>query len=536
MASFFFRGFRGRAPDFQQPDPFSGLLSDGLPPDDRIMGRRKGKVRRRSARDVVRQSASLTLEQAVRRFDDMHSRELEMVSVAESYRQSVWVYGAISQIAGSVSRAPFRVYGPGDRPVESGDIVRFVNQPNRYDQQNTSTKFRNAYLTELLLNGAVCRVFSAMEGFRPAAMVALPRWRFRVDGTVDDAGIETPVRWHLRTRGRSIPYTSEDDLYHDGLYNPYHDWEGLAPLTAAMLDINNDVDSAEFAHRFFKNDSSTGLVFTSEHPSFNQAAADEAVRRWQDQHAGKSRAFGAKFVGFGLKPHQVGSSFDAKMHNVLKTLTKEMIVTGIFKIPLETFGAESVSSGVVIGDRQSDTAQESFLVNVVMPWSMRYDEEFDNDVAWRFGAQYRGAHDFTGHPLLEKRRLERAKAATELIDRGVPLNAVIKWLKLELAPVPWGDDFWVPSNMIPAEVIRKAGERALFDRTPSPSNAGGKPGKPGVRDKGGRPAKTEAALDAYVDDIVRLSDTAAVKNAVRPSNNGNGVAARLAPYLREWVS
>jgi len=505
--------------------------------------------RRGGGTDVATQTtiSGLTLSQAMARFDQLQASEAATVGVRDSYAASVWVYGAVSQIAGTISNAPFCVYGRSGTPVDGGPLFQLVNRPNDYDQQGTSAKFRYAYFTEMLLNGAAMRVLTGMRGFAPSGMLVRPRWQFTAQDSVDEDGVLRVLRWLRYSRGSAKTYIPGDDVYHDALFNPYHDYEGLAPLEAALVGINNDADSGQFAHRYFANDSSTGVVFTSEHAAFTQAAADQAQRRWQELHAGVNRAFGAKFVGFGLKPHQVGSAFDAEAHRILKGLTKEEVVTGIFKIPLEVFGAEKASEGIVIGDRQADTAQEAFLVNVVMPWSKRYDEEFNSDVAWRFGAEFRGAHDFNGHPLLEKRRLERARAAAELIDRGIPINLVIKWLGLQVATVPWGDEWWVPNNMIPASVIQAAGERALFDRATSPSAAGEKPEKPGVRDRGGHKAVDKRqgfndprleslsaeSLRDYVADILELSKTARVRNGVGRNGTGGTGAGRLADVLRE---
>lgn len=507
------------------------------------MARRRNKPRSSAAVHQTVVASNLTAAQAYARWDAMAASGSEMIGAADAYKQSAWVYGAINAIAWNLANWPQRLWrASNDEVVESGPLWELIERPNPYGQQNTSTSFRFAWMTELLLNGSVCKCFPVMAGFEPRQMVVMPRWRFVVEDAIDPAGLLYPVRFRLVNRAGGRFYSCGDDLAHDALYNPYHDWEGLSPLEAALIGINNDVDSGEFAHRYFKNDSSTGLVFTSDHPGFRQTQAEEAARRWQEKYSGVQRAFGAKFVGFGLKPHQVGSPFDEAAHRTLKSLTKEEIVTGIYKIPLAIFGAEQASAGVQIGDHDEDSVQEAFLVNVIMPWAKRYDEEFERDITWRFAAagtmgEVHARHDFDAHPLLEKRKLARAKIAVELIDRGIPLNQVIGWLKLNLEEVPWGNDWWVPNNMVPAAFVQSVGPDILKDSPSSPSNAGAKPAKPGVRDSRGKRAinnddDRRAVLDAYIGDILRLADTADVKNAAR-SANGTGWAHRLADIMKE---
>ena len=447
----------------------------------------------------------LSLSQAFKRWEEMHGATHEGISVAEAYRRCSWVYGAISQIAGAVSQTPFRVYD-SERDVESGPLVKLIDTPNRYDQQSTSAKFRHAYLTELLLNGAAMRRFTGISGYEPSEMVIDPRRRYRASVGYDENGMAVVTRWLYVSPARQIPYIPGDDIYHDALYNPYHDWEGLAPLQAAILGINNDLGIGEFTQKYFENDASSGVVFTSEHPSFTQKAADEAAKRYNELHGGTRRAFRAKFLGFGLKPAEIGGGFDAKSMQILRALTKEEIVAGIFKVPLEIFGSrERADKGVMIGNQNPDSAKETFLVNVIMPWAARYDEEFNRDVAWRFGPRMRAAHDFTSNPILERRRLDRARAAAELIDRGVTLNQVIEWLHLELDPTPHGDEWWIQNNMVPASVVMRAGDRALDSAT------------------GGRRAET---VRDYIGNILRLAETAAVRSAA-PRGNGTPAAARI---------
>ncbi len=492
------------------------------------------KRNRRNSKRRGQPAKELTLSQSVDRFDQLQSRETETISSRDSYRLSTWVRGAISLIAETAANLPFFCYGPGTgkEPLTSGPLFDLINRPNDYDQQNTSTKFRIAYLTELLLNGAVMRAFPAMDGFVPTSMLVYPRWRFQGHVVDDENGMRVVSRWTLRARSITRTFIPGDDIYHDSLYNPYDDIEGLSPLQAALLTINNEFDSGEFTQRFFRNDSSTGIIFSSDHDGFKQDQADNATKRWNELHAGKQNAFGAKFVGYGLKPTSVGNPFDGKAHAVLKSLSKEEIVTGIYKIPLELFGVESSSQGVTIGDRKADTAQESFLVNVIQPWTNRYDEEINRDVSWRFGGGFRCEHSFTEHPLLEKRRLERARAAAELLDRGVPLNSVIRWLKLQVEMPSWGDEWFVPNNMIPASVIHRLGEVAFFQGKPSPSNAGSKPSKPGVRDSRGQKPKASESVQEYAESIARLAQTSSVRNSVNRDNPVPGVS-HLISVLKE---
>jgi len=417
------------------------------------------------------------LEAAYKRFDQMMSGMSEdgrTIGVKDAYTRSAWVYGAISIIAESVARTPFEIL-QGETPLKAGPLVKLSEEPNAYDNQNTSTKFRTAYLTELLLNGAVMKVFTEISGQTPLEMTVFPRSKFTAEAVIDKNGKEVVRRWHLNHRGGRNTYIPGDEINHDVLYNPLHDWEGLAPLAAAIAVVNNDVNVSEFANRFFVNDASPGLIFSSDDPGFDQDQAKIATQLWNEKHRGVGKAWKTAFLGHGLRPFKVGMGLDPRILGALKGLTREEIVTGIFKVPLSIFGQSDIAGnqGVVIGGRgsASDSEKEGFLINVIIPWARRYDEDFNKDIAWRFGATLRGRHNFSENPILENRRLARAQTAAELLQYGIPINEMIRWLRLELSEVGWGDEWLVQDNLIPASVLVKAGDKLLEKR--SNQSAGG---------------------------------------------------------------
>jgi hypothetical protein len=393
-------------------------------------------------------------------------------------------------IAHAVADTPFRVYDRSDRPIPESPMQKLIDRPSSYTAQDTSTKLRSAYFIELLLGGSVLRAFTEMAGEVPMAMYIYPRWMFTAQDRMDENGLRVPLKWSLNRRS-ARSFIANDEIYHDALYNPFHEYEGMAPLEAALLMVANDVGCSLFTNRYFSNDASSGLILSSDDPNFDNKAALEAQKMWDEHHAGASKAFGTKFVGHGLKPHSVGKPFDANAQSIVKSLTKEEIVSGIFRIPLEIFGASNqTGGGVVIGANTKEPAYEGFLVNVVVPWAKFYDDEWNNDVAWRFGSDQIGKHDFSENPTLENRRLERAKTAATLMDRGVPLNEVIRWLHLNIAPQAHGDEWFAPNWLIPASVIQKHAD-AVYTQV--------------QRDY------QKEAVGSYVESIVRESDRVAVR-------------------------
>ena len=435
----------------------------------------------------IRQTAgdsTVPLSQLSRRFDTMLARERgydgTSMTPGLAYQQSAWVYGAVKLIASTVANTPFLAVNEAGDPLPGSRMQKLIDRPSTYEQQDSSTKARTAYFTELLLNGAVMRAFTAMEGDIPTSMYIYPRWWFSPETEVDDNGLNVVRRWRM-SRWNNKSFIPGDTIYHDALYNPFHDFEGLSPLQAAMLMVSNDVGCSLFTNRFFANDASSGLILSTEDPNFDADAAKQAQKVFDDRRAGAAKAFGTLFLGHGLKPHIVGKPFDADAQSIIKSLTKDEIVSGVYGIPGEIFGTtDRGGGGVVIGARTKEPAYEGFLVNVIQPWANFHDDEWNKDVAWRFSSREFGRHDFSQNPTLENRRLERAQIAATLLDRGVPLNEAIRWLKLSIKPQPHGDDWWAPNWMVPASVIQENAEKVYTD-------SGG---------------SAKQSLDAYVASIV----------------------------------
>jgi HK97 family phage portal protein len=442
------------------------------------------------------------------------------ITTRNSYQFSAWVYSAVTIIADWINQNPF-VIESGGRQVTGGPLYKMVHRPNEYRDQNTVEKFTTAYMTELLLSGSVLRVFTGMDGIQPDGMVVFPRNHWTPQWAYDDLGVQVVTRWAKLRGGRSVTMINNDEIHLDALYNPFHDFEGLSPLHAALLGVNSDISLSELLQRFFDNNASTGLIMSTKQP-LNKNQIVDAQKAWDLQHGGMKNAYATKFIGFGFEPKQIGTNFDATVQRVLKQLTREEIMTGIFKIPPSIYSGQQPSEGVQIGGRSIEPETESFLINVIMVWAKRFDQEFNQDVATRFPGEAMGRHDFTTNSILERRRLDRAKAAVELIDRGVTLNQVIEWLRLELRPEPHGNDWWLRNNMVPARVLLDAPSDALL---------------PPTRQSRAQQDARDAVTDELVESVKRLVESVQFKDQVRSDpalahqSNGKTNAQRIEELL-----
>jgi HK97 family phage portal protein len=412
---------------------------------------------------------SWTLSDLARRFaaaqDEWNGASEDGVDVSQPYAQSVWVHACVSLIADNLARVPFvlaRADDPDKNPVKVGELAALVEKPNRY--QNCS-EFISSTMTSLLLDGHVFWERYGMIGNRPREVFARELRKFDPDIQRDEFGDDRAFRWIRKQTGdRLIP---GDELHEWKLYNPYTDVYGMAPLSPAALALYSDVATGVYQKAFFKNGARPGIVFSTEDERVTQEQCNTARDYYNTRFRGAKNQHQAFFVNGGFKPTEVGYTFSDLGIPDLKRLSKSEIMA-IFKVPETLLGAQQKSAGVSIGgnDRKSD--EENFILNTVMSWAEAFSWHFDHTIAAPFG-NFIGYFDFRQVPCLQDRLLERAKEGREWTKCGATFNDVNKLFNLGFKDQPTGDDWWVPSNMLPARLLMDgpiAAEQPKDERDP----------------------------------------------------------------------
>jgi HK97 family phage portal protein len=368
------------------------------------------------------------------------------INVRQPYIQSVWVRACVDLIANSVARVPFVLRRLSDREIVTDTpLNRLMERPN--PEQN-GVQFVAATIGNLLLDGHVFLEPRDIADLRPGRLHVHPLRKFAPDVRQNEFGDDFAFRWiRVATQEPLIP---GDEIFEWKLLNPYDDVYGCSPLAAAMLAIYCDIGTGVYNKYFFKNGAKPGLVFSTDDERFTAKQADEALSRWNAKHQGATRGHKVAFMGNGLKPHVVGYTYADMEMPALKQMSKSEILA-IYHVPETLLGAQPKATGVQIGgDRKPD--EENFMLNVVQPWAAQFCWWFDHVVTSRFGPYYT-EFDFRQVAVLQDRLLERAKEGREWCKMGATFNDVNQLFDLGFKPQPTGDDWWVPSNMLPARLL-----------------------------------------------------------------------------------
>jgi HK97 family phage portal protein len=369
------------------------------------------------------------------------------VDTSQPYSQSVWVYAAVSLIASGISRMPLIVSDPdGRHPVTSGPLYDLLQQPN--PKQVLSDFVEETFITTLL-DG---HVFWEIEGLTASGLDAVRVQNLRrlyAEIRVNERGEDFAPLW--RRRMTNEPLFPGVNLFERKLHNPYNDVYGLSPIAAAQLAIYGDVAAGVYNERFFKNGGLPSIMFSTDDPGFTQEHAKEAQARYEAERNGPGGWHRPLFAGNNLKPYRTGLSHNDIEYGQLKQLSKSEILA-IYHVPETLLGATKPAAGVTIGGGERAHDQEAFMLNTVMPWGDWFAAWFTRQIVRPFYPQKVAWFDYKQVPILQDRHLDRAKEGREWIKAGATFNEVNRIFDLGFESHPWGDDYWIPANMVPARL------------------------------------------------------------------------------------
>jgi len=396
--------------------------------------------------------ATYTLDEWAARFaaakDELADATDSGVDTSQPYASSLWTHAAISLISRQVARLPFQAKAgpnPDDPIVKQSQVEEFAKKPN--SKQNWESFVEEAMIN-ILLDGHEFlepqdMTVGSISGVRNRSLRKLA-----ANIAQDRDGDDVAMSWSRRKTGEKL--IPGMDLFEWKLHNPYHDVYGLAPTTAARLAIYGDVATGTFNKAFFENGAMPSIVFHTDDERFGTKEAQEAADWWTTTHGGARRGHGVAFLGNGLRPSTLGVTHKDMDFGELAQLTKAQILA-IYNIPETLLGAVKPKGGVQIGGGNRKPDEEQFFINTVTPWAMRFFTFFNVNISARIDTAVL-VPNFKEVPVLQDRHHDRAKEAREWVKSGVPLNEVSEKFNLGFQSRPWGNEFWVPTNMVPARL------------------------------------------------------------------------------------
>jgi len=364
--------------------------------------------------------------------------------VLKPYSQSVWVYATIRSIAMNIARTPFVAYQGKYGDAESKKVIEWpeeysvLKKPNPFMSMEILIEAVSTYLD---LRG---EAFLILEGRENVAQIPKEIWTFdplRFEPIFDSKG-KILLGW--KYSGVEDVVFGLHEIIQIKYFNPYDDYRGLSPLTAATIGIDQEYFANQYNRAFFKEGAPTG-GFIQYEEGLNDIQYNRLLNQFEDRHKGANKAHRIGILEGGGK--FIEARISQKDMDFIQM--KKMGRTEIFAV----YKANPVAMGIYEDIKSYEgvkEARKSFWQECIIP----RQELIVNTLWWSLfsnigNRQIWGEFNRQSIEALQEDFEKKLASAERMALMGWPINAINKKLGLGMDAVPWGDVTWKPLGMMP---------------------------------------------------------------------------------------
>jgi len=225
---------------------------------------------------------------------------------------------------------------------------------------------------------------------------------------------------------------------------------GLSPIETVAVSIMGDIEAMVYNLKFFENNAMPNLAFIFENLGFGKGTnALERAKKWYlEQHQGKPHL-----------PVFMGSEKGTVKLQEMRITQKDMEFSSWANLLLSrimaVYGMQPFVLGVITdttGKLNSELQSEQFKRNGIIPYVNVLTNAINSTLIW--SEQNFGYDDIylTSVNLDIDDEKKQAEIDEKYLEKGViTINQVRR--NLQMPPVPWGDEPFVPLNYSPLSVL-----------------------------------------------------------------------------------
>ena len=387
------------------------------------------------AREFVAKSLGLT--QFARAFttgQDLYS--VPQLSLAEAYRQSVWVQSAINQVTQPIKTVGLKFY-VNDQEIQDASLDAFWSRPalnlSREEWIDaTCGWFKLSGEFFWLLDDTWLTRSKNKSRFivaRPADMREIVQGGQLLGWMWTDAA------------GRQVPLILEQ-VVHIKRWNPYDHFRGLGELASAQLAAETDFAAGRYARDVFRNAGDAGAYVTSKIGMPTDGQKEQIIAALREKRAARMRGdFRPIFLAGDMEitDPKVATPDLAFVQNRVTTRHEIFIAFGVPASMADLQASFSIGS-----------ASEFYrlILNTCMPLANTVGGGIDN-LLQRMGAPagIESYFEWDDHPVLQAVRSERVDAAAKLWAMGTPLSVASDYLDMGLPIFPGSEKSYLPFSV-----------------------------------------------------------------------------------------
>jgi HK97 family phage portal protein len=368
-------------------------------------------------------------------------------AIRNSFEKSTWVYSAVSRRMNAVASANWYARAKNSQgewqKVDDSPIANLINRPN--DQISKQTMMQRMVVNlDLGGNELWSKVRSDRKGPNGRGIM-VELWPMDIGITTPVAGVEELIAYY-QVKGQGVNQKIlAEDMVHFMFTDPSNPRWGLAPLKAASMTVDTDIEAVRWNKLALQNRAVADGAWTFNAPLTIEQYND-AKKQIREQHQGSTNAREPWVVGGDAKWEQFSMTPVEMDFIESQKLTRETICSSLgVPPPLVGIYENATLSNIQV-------AREIFWVDTAIPLLDDIKDSLNLALVPEFGdpGELELCYDISHIDVISNMLLNKAEAAERLFKMGVPFNMVNERLNLGFDTVPGGDVGFVPANVVPS--------------------------------------------------------------------------------------
>lgn len=354
----------------------------------------------------------------------------------EGYKENVYVYACVRQIAKSFSAVPWCLYKKGKevQEIESHPLIDLWNKPN---ELQGGVRFRENVMAYLMIEGN-----SYIEQNGPKNRPPLELYSLRPDRmTILPGDAIMYVEGYIYTVGSYETKYDSNQILHLLQFDPLSDWYGMSPLKASSRSVDQNNMSRAWNVSLLQNGARPPGVLKTE-KGLTDTQFGRIEEKWQDKYQGWKNAGAPIILEGGLEWQEMGlNPVDMAWLEGVKLSAREIAIA--FGVPPE-----------LIGDNSNKTysnyqeARKAFYEETILPLLDWYRDEINNWLCPMYDDSLYFDYDKDKIEALQEDRDKIWDRVNSSDDLTIDEKRVAKGYE-ELGKENGGNLILVPANKIP---------------------------------------------------------------------------------------